>query len=185
MAPSTDRLTRTTRTGALKDAQIDDGAEHETDEKDLKRVEEAVEALTRLFGGRGPARARAERAGIPLNRTAQRLLWFVVTEGPIRISDLARADDTTDPIASRQVALLESEGYVERLASPSDGRVSLVRATAKGRQAGARLRRATDEIFRELMSGWSSRDLGQLSNLLERLVLDLRSEPQNAPDRIG
>jgi len=146
-------------------------------EKDLKRVEDAVEALGRLFGGQRPAAARAERAGIPLARTGQRLLWHIVTEGPIRISDLSRAVGLTDPVTSRQVAALESEGLVDRRASPEDGRVSLIRPTAAGRRAGRRLRQAADEIFRKQIGNWSAEDLATLAPLLEQLVKDLRRKP--------
>jgi DNA-binding MarR family transcriptional regulator len=142
-------------------------------EKDLKRVEDAVEGLGRYFRGSAPARRRAEIAGIALSRTVQRLLWFIVTDGPIRISDLARTAGSTDPIVSRQVSALEAEGLVERLTSDRDGRVSLVRATAEGRRAGRKLRQAADEIFREQMKGWSAKDLGDLAHLLERLGADL------------
>ena len=144
-------------------------------DKDLKRVEDSVEALSRLLGSHRAVARRAEVSGVDLGRTAQHLLWFIVTEGPIRISDLARAARTTDPIVSRQVAALEAEGYVERRASPQDGRVSLIRATAEGRRAGRRLRRAADEIFRSLLEGWTNGELAELAPLLERLVGDLQS----------
>ena len=145
-----------------------------TDKKDLKRAEEAVEAFGRLFGGNRIATERAERAGVDLPRTAQRLLWFIDTEGPIRISDLARAAGTSDPIASRQVTLLEEKGFVERLESPDDGRVWLVRTTQEGRRAGRKLRRATDDFFESLVAEWSRTDLADLTRVLERLSADLR-----------
>ena len=64
-------------------------------------------------------------------------------------------------------------GTAQRLRSESDGRVSLIRASAEGRRAARRLRRATDAIFEELMGDWNARDLADLSGLLERLVRDL------------
>lgn len=147
--------------------------------KDLRRAEEALGALGRLIGGNQPAAERARRAGVSIGRNAQRLLWFIVTEGPIRISDLARIAGTSDPIASRQVTALEAEGFIERLTSPEDGRVWLVRPTAAGRRVGQALRRATDEIFDEQMADWGATDLAALTDGLERLVRDLRkkSEP--------
>jgi len=148
-------------------------------DKDLKRAEDAVEALGRLVGSNRPAARRADRAGVALGRNAQRLLWIIMSEGPIRISDLARAAGTSDPIASRQVSALEAEGLAERLASPKDGRVWLVRATPLGRRTAQSLRRATDEIFEEQMKGWAARDLADLSDLLERLVRDLRRKAES------
>jgi DNA-binding MarR family transcriptional regulator len=51
------------------------------------------------------------------------------------------------------VQMLERRGYLERKADPSDGRVSLVRLTAKGRRA---VRQAVEEIAR-LEAAWLDR----------------------------
>jgi len=142
-------------------------------EDDLQRVEHSVERLARLFHRQKPAARRAALSGINLTRTAQKLLWHVITEAPIRISDLARDVGMSDAVVSRQVQALEQEGLVERHPSPEDGRVALVRPTARGRGAGRRLRRAADEIFHEKMASWSARDLAALAQHIERLVADL------------
>jgi DNA-binding MarR family transcriptional regulator len=142
-------------------------------EEDLQRVEHAVERLARLFQSQKPAARRAALSGVDLTRTAQKLLWHVITEAPIRISDLARDVGMSDAVVSRQVQALEHEGLVERRPSPKDGRVSLVRPTARGRGAGRRLRRAADTIFHEKMTRWSARDLAALAEHIERLVADL------------
>jgi DNA-binding MarR family transcriptional regulator len=149
-----------------------------TVDKNLQRVEDAVEGLGRLFQGQGPAVLRGQRAGVDLSRTAQKLLWHVATEAPIRISDLARDVGMADALVSRQISALEERGLVERLASSEDRRVSLVRPTARGRAAGRKLRRAADEIFREQMSSWSAPDLLELAGNLERLLGDLRRRPR-------
>jgi DNA-binding MarR family transcriptional regulator len=149
-----------------------------TVDKNLQRVEDAVEGLGRLFQGQGPAVLRGQRAGVDLSRTAQKLLWHVATEAPIRSSDLARDVGMADALVSRQISALEERGLVERLASSEDRRVSLVRPTARGRAAGRKLRRAADEIFREQMSSWSAPDLLELAGNLERLLGDLRRRPR-------
>ena len=149
-----------------------------TVDKNLQRVEDAVEGLGRLFQGQGPAVLRGQRAGVDLSRTAQKLLWHVATEAPIRISDLARDVGMADALVSRQISALEERGLVERLASSEDRRVSLVRPTARGRAAGRKLRRAADEIFREQMSSWSAPALLELAGNLERLLGDLRRRPR-------
>ncbi len=143
-------------------------------DKDLQRVEDAVEALARLFQGQQPAARRAARAGVDLSRTAQKVLWHVVTEAPIRISDLARQVGLSDAVVSRQVTALEDDGLVARRPSHEDGRVALVTPTPRGRAAGRRLRRAADEIFREQLRDWSHPDLADFATHLERLVHDLR-----------
>jgi DNA-binding MarR family transcriptional regulator len=68
--------------------------------------------------GLGPARLSA--------------LSVVVFGGPLRISDLARAEQVRLPTMTPIVAALEREGLVARDDDPADARVSLVRATPRG-----------------------------------------------------
>jgi DNA-binding MarR family transcriptional regulator len=68
--------------------------------------------------GLGPARLSA--------------LSVVVFGGPLRISDLARAEQVRLPTMTPIVAALEREGLVARDEDPADARVSLLRATPRG-----------------------------------------------------
>jgi DNA-binding MarR family transcriptional regulator len=146
-------------------------------EKDLRRVEMAMEQLNRIGRSRRSDARWSARAGVYLPRAAQNILRQVVAQGPARISDLARAAHMGDAAVSRQVTLLEKEGLLRRGSSPEDGRVSLVHVTGKGRRASSRLQNAVDEIFAEQLAGWSRRDLARLAELMEHLVRDLRSSP--------
>lgn len=72
-------------------------------------------------------------------------LW---DDGPQRQIDLVRSLDSDAPTIARTVRRLEQAGYVRRLASPTDGRVSIVEATP----AGVPLRRIVEKIWGELES---------------------------------
>jgi len=150
---------------------------------DLQRVEDAIEALARLFQGQKPAARRAAMAGVDLGRTAQKLLWHVVTEAPIRVTDLAQDVGMSDALVSRQVSVLKRDGLVERRGSEDDRRVALVRPTKKGRGVSRRLRRAADENFHEQMASWSATDLSELAVHLERLLVDLGTGHRHAARR--
>ncbi|MFL5577691.1 MAG: MarR family winged helix-turn-helix transcriptional regulator [Gemmatimonadaceae bacterium] len=52
----------------------------------------------------------------------------------ITLGDLAAAEQVSAPTMTRLVDALEAEGLVARAADPADGRVTLVRATPKGRR---------------------------------------------------
>ena len=146
--------------------------------KDLRRIESALEKLSRMGRSRRSDAIRCARAGVHLPRAAQQVLRHTVEQGPSRISDLVRATMTDDAAVSRQVTALEREGLVSREGSPEDGRVSMVSATARGRRVQKKLRAAADEIFREHMVDWSARDLSRLAEYLERLAGDLRDTPR-------
>jgi DNA-binding MarR family transcriptional regulator len=70
-------------------------------------------------------------------------LSVVVFRGPLPIGALAAAEQVRPPTMTRLVAGMERLGLVERARDPADGRVQVIRATAKGRavlQAGRRRR---------------------------------------------
>ena len=61
-------------------------------------------------------------------------LSVVAFGGPMRISDLARAEQVKTPTITPIVAALESEGLLTREADEQDARVRVLRATAKGQK---------------------------------------------------
>lgn len=54
--------------------------------------------------------------------------------GPMRISELARAEQVRTPTMTPIVAALEGEGLITREADAQDARASILRATAKGQR---------------------------------------------------
>jgi DNA-binding MarR family transcriptional regulator len=77
------------------------------------------------------------RRGAParLSSTSITTLDTLEFAGPMRITDLADAEGVSQPGMTTLVNRLAAEGYAERFADPTDGRVALVRITATGRQA--------------------------------------------------
>ena len=106
----------------------------------LRRVRRVDEV-----SGLGPARLSA--------------LSVVVFAGPLRISDLARAEQVRVPTMTPIVAALERDGLVARQADPADARVSLVRATPRGAR---------------LMTDGRARRVAALAGDLDTLTLDER-----------
>lgn len=70
-----------------------------------------------------------------------------------RLTTLAGRAGMTHQSMGELVQMLERRGYLERRADPFDGRVSLVRLTAKGRRA---VRQAVEEIAR-IEAAWLAR----------------------------
>ncbi|WP_031160369.1 MarR family winged helix-turn-helix transcriptional regulator [Streptosporangium roseum] len=56
--------------------------------------------------------------------------------GPIRLTDLAKTEQVSQPGITQLVTRLERDGLVERRPDPSDGRAVLVHITEAGRQIG-------------------------------------------------
>ncbi|OUC94586.1 MarR family transcriptional regulator [Streptosporangium minutum] len=56
--------------------------------------------------------------------------------GPMRLTDLAKTEQVSQPGITQLVTRLERDGLVERHPDPSDGRAVLVRITEAGRRIG-------------------------------------------------
>jgi DNA-binding MarR family transcriptional regulator len=101
--------------------------------------------------GLGPARLSA--------------LSVVVFGGPLRISDLAKAEQVKTPTITPIVAALEREGLIVRGADATDARAAILRPTAKGRK---------------LMSAARGRRVRQLAARLQALPVDDRQVLERA-----
>jgi DNA-binding MarR family transcriptional regulator len=126
-------------------------------------------------------RLRGQDAAAGLSAPRLSALSVIVYAGPIRMSDLATAEQVRLPTISRLVSDLEREGYVERLADETDGRVQRVQATHAGR---ALLDAGRARRVRELAGALAAltpaeqRTLADAATLLEQL-----SRPSTGPDR--
>ena len=106
------------------------------------RIEKLAEALhsasIRLL-----RRLRKEDAATGLSPARLSALSVVVFGGPLRISELARAEQVKTPTMTPIVSALEEEGLIVRKADAKDARASILTATAQGQKlmAEARARR--------------------------------------------
>jgi len=85
-----------------------------------------------------------------------------------------------DVEGSSMVAMLdrlERDGLVERLASPLDRRVKLVRLTEAGHQVYREVRREADAMRRDLLAGVDPQELAAATRLLETLRQRIEEMP--------
>lgn len=78
-------------------------------------------------------RLRREDAKTGLSAPRLSALSVVVFGGPITLGELAAAEQVRPPTMTRLVSALEEEGLVTREPDTQDGRLTRIRATAKGR----------------------------------------------------
>ena len=131
----------------------------------------AIHLLRRLRG-------EDESSGLSAPRLSA--LSVIVFAGPIRLGDLAGAEQVRPPTISRLVKELERERLVRRIPDPADRRIQRVEATAKGR-------RLLDEGRRRRVATLAA-DLGQLEPQDRRLlaraadILKDLSRPSRSPE---
>ena len=117
-------------------------------------------------------RVRREDEASGLSAARLSALSVIVYAGPLRISALARAEQVRTPTVTPIVAALERDGLIAREADASDGRASLVRATARGARVmhegrGRRVALLAGELAR--LSRADRRTLEDAAGILEKL----------------
>jgi DNA-binding MarR family transcriptional regulator len=136
----------------------------------------ALSARLRLAIARTARRMRQE-AGAALSPSLASALATIERHGPLTPSELAEHERVQRPTATRIVARLEQDGLVDRAGDPSDGRVSLVSASADGRALLRRLRTRKDAYLAKRLRDLDSAEVQTLERaaaVLERLLEDER-----------
>ena len=104
-----------------------DKSRSQTEASDAVRLAMAVSRLR----SRIRIEAGMRSTGIPISQLA--VLGRIIDEGPTTAAALAAGEHVTQQAIAQSLATLKERGLVEKQADPSDGRKSLVTATAAGR----------------------------------------------------
>ena len=110
--------------------------------------------------------------GIPISQLA--VLGRIIDEGPTTAAALAAGEHVTQQAIAQSLATLKERGLVEKQADPSDGRKSLVTATAAGRALRDGITASRDEWLTQAIDaavGPEERPLlAEAIGLLERIA---------------
>ena len=98
-----------------------------------------------------------------------------------RLTELAQQAQVTKQTASLLVAALETEGLVERVPDPDDGRARLIRFTRRGRVASEH----AGTIVRRIEQTWVEHLGPELGEQLREALVKLReiTDPYRGPGR--
>jgi DNA-binding MarR family transcriptional regulator len=102
------------------------------------------------------------------------------TDGPLRVSDLARLESMTQPGVTMLVHRLADAGYAERVPDPTDRRAALVRITKAGEAVLTDRRAARADVLRRCLADLDEEDQRLLEAALpaiERLIATDPSVP--------
>ncbi|QEC47411.1 MarR family transcriptional regulator [Baekduia soli] len=134
-------------------------------------------ARLRLVIGKLSRRLRPTVAGTGLTPTSISVLFSVVRDGPLRLSELAEAEALNPTMLSRVVGSLAQDGLLRRVADPLDRRAALVEATAAGRRLRQKIHRERNDVLAVQLARLSDEDRRTLEEalpVLEELVELLR-----------
>ncbi|MER7677864.1 MarR family winged helix-turn-helix transcriptional regulator [Streptomyces sp. NPDC096934] len=129
----------------------------------------AVETIQRemtAFARR--ARASAGRMHPELSLVSYTLLGHLEESGGCRATDLAAHYALDKSTVSRQVAVLERTGLIERRIDPDDHRVQVLQLTEAGTRILAQVTESRKVAFRERLADWPAEDLERFAAYLVR-----------------
>jgi DNA-binding MarR family transcriptional regulator len=134
-----------------------------------------VGALTRsVHSGRAHyAKARGLEPG------SSHLLSKLAEHGALRSTDLTLHACVDASVVSRQIKSLISNGLVQRIPDPIDGRAALLEVTETGLKVLAQSRETSVQFFEQVFAKWSKQEIAEFERLFGRFVEDMNREIQN------
>ena len=143
------------------------------------RVLAAVTEIVRWAGRTGVRARLLGAAGQELSVNDVHLLHIIVTNGPLRVSDLAESQGVDKSTITPQVRRIEERDLVTRRPDPTDRRAVLLSATARGRRIRNQMDKAGAAVFDDVLRDWPDDDRTALTDLLGRFARQLSEEPLN------
>lgn len=116
------------------------------------------------FGRRSSLYGQIDRAGYLALRT-------IDTVGPVCIHRLAQSLHLDASTVTRQVAALESGGFVMRHVDPSDRRSWLIELTSQGRKAMHAVERGRRRAIAAILVDWKPDEVDDLARSMTKLNL--------------
>ncbi len=115
-------------------------------------------------------RLKGRTADGRLDPAAGFLLYHVVANPPLRVSDLAECVGLDASTVSRHVKHLEDAGHLARTGDPDDRRASRLRVTERGRAFLEEAMEARAALIAQAIADWPDEDRGTLTTLMTRLA---------------
>ena len=115
------------------------------------------------------------------SRTAAATLTRLATSGPARLTELAAAEEVSQPSMSGLAARLVDQGLLHRGSDPQDARVVMLSLTPAGRELVAHRREARTQRLSAALSGLPADDVARITAAvpaLNRLADALRRSPK-------
>ncbi|MFD4660640.1 MarR family winged helix-turn-helix transcriptional regulator [Kitasatospora sp. NPDC058444] len=139
-----------------------------TDDR-ARALDRLARAAYRLSAADARLRGRATRTPGALSLTHARALRTLAEQGPLTISRLAAATETTGAATTQLVNGLVTAGYVTRTRQPEDKRTVLVALTDTGRARHDQRQQALTEALHTDLNDYDDAALDRATEVLRRL----------------
>ncbi|MCF3963685.1 MarR family winged helix-turn-helix transcriptional regulator [Streptomyces fuscigenes] len=149
----------------------------------ITQLAEAMERLMHLF--LKTRQHMIDKARNDVDWSTFLLMTAVVTQGPLRVKELAEQVQSDPSTVSRHVAQLVRDGFLERHADAVDGRASLLTATDKAREAVDARKQRRNLHYEHMLHTWEDSERGQLTALVARFADDFLAYKTKLADNDG
>lgn len=138
---------------------------------DLGALASSLNELYRLSGSAKVHADTVRTTGVTISQTGLRALSLVEDSPRVTGTDVASTLDVSQPTASRVLQQLESDGFVTRHASDTDGRVSHYVTSPKGKRALAKVHQYHVDRLAYALGGADTEALARaVTELVHRLT---------------
>ena len=103
----------------------------------------------------------------------EQVLQALSSAGAMTMGELATVLRVRPPTASKTISRLAALNLVERHAEPDDARVVRVKLTEEGLRRAAAIEALWDDVEKELLGGFDSKDRKRLRKMLRRAARNL------------
>jgi DNA-binding MarR family transcriptional regulator len=126
-----------------------------------RRLVISLESLFRVF--------RSAATAGQLSLPAASVLGRLVRDGAQRLTELAVAEQVSQPAMTQLVARLERDGLARKMSDDSDGRAVLVDVTAHGRRLVEQRREERAAFIHHLLSALPDEDVAAIHRSIDAL----------------
>lgn len=112
--------------------------------------------------------AAASRFDPDVPPSAFYVLRYVMKHQPCSAGDIVKAMAMDKSAVSRQVTLLREAGFVDMVPDTADGRVMMLRSTARADDRMLEVRHENRAVFRTHVEGWTDAELAEFAGWLRR-----------------
>jgi DNA-binding MarR family transcriptional regulator len=137
----------------------------------LELLDSCLWRIRRMQSSRRLNRIQSERSGVTLSPLAGSILWELHRHGGGRVQSVADRVNSELTRVSREIRLLESNGYVTVQADLEDGRARVVDITAIGQQKWDSYRGVSREMLDELLTCWDDEAVTTFAELFDRFLV--------------
>lgn len=140
---------------------------HPTTEESIGAIETQFSVLFARV--RAAMKHYAEQLAPDLPPSCFKVLNTIDRQGPIHAGELAAQLEIDKSSLSRQLAVLDSYGFLERVADPADGRAKFLSLTPETTAKLADIRSSKQASMHENLRMWTADDLTTFARLLDRI----------------